>query len=407
MLDAPGSYSITELPDGIYYMVSLMQTAEGEMQTTDPWGYYGSMGTVTPVTITGGIGVSGIDITLNDGTEENPNPFARNYASPVQVLQLPETIETGTNSSIYSDGSSIYIYKHDYENAEGARIFKINPSSGEVIDTYILELHSSPNMISWLDEFTFHNGELWATGGYGDPLGSGWIPGIFRIDISGSSSSNQIPADTAISLNGLTSDGVNLYAAVELEDSYGVIRFVPGQVSEVPSSLFIELDYSPTNICYADNYLWVGTDNVKKIDPVTGTVLGEYNIPPEAAELYLNEMFWYYDEYENMLEAYSLESVGVEEKNNSFLPLTWSLSQNYPNPFNPTTTIKYQIPKASFVSLKIYDINGREVEELINEQQNTGHYEVQFNAGNLSSGVYFYRLQAGSFMETKKLILLK
>jgi Secretion system C-terminal sorting domain/Cytochrome c554 and c-prime len=88
-------------------------------------------------------------------------------------------------------------------------------------------------------------------------------------------------------------------------------------------------------------------------------------------------------------------------------PLTFNLSQNYPNPFNPTTTISYSVPKSSPVTIKVYDILGREVETLVNEQKVSGNYEVQFNGSKLSSGVYFYRMQAGDFVQTKKLVLMK
>lgn len=85
----------------------------------------------------------------------------------------------------------------------------------------------------------------------------------------------------------------------------------------------------------------------------------------------------------------------------------FALSQNYPNPFNPSTIISYSIPKSSFVQLKIYDMLGREVASLVNKEQAVGNYKVEFNASNLTSGVYFYRLQSGEFTETKKLILLR
>lgn len=88
-------------------------------------------------------------------------------------------------------------------------------------------------------------------------------------------------------------------------------------------------------------------------------------------------------------------------------PNRFLLSQNYPNPFNPTTKINYQISVNSFVTLKVYDILGREVARLVDERQNAGNYAVTFNAGSLSSGVYFYRLQAGLYSVTKKLLLLK
>jgi subtilisin family serine protease len=88
-------------------------------------------------------------------------------------------------------------------------------------------------------------------------------------------------------------------------------------------------------------------------------------------------------------------------------PQTYLLEQNYPNPFNPTTTIVYQLPVASDVSLKVYDVLGREVATLLRGRQNAGRYQVQFNAERLSSGLYFYQLQAGSFTQTRKMMLIK
>jgi len=105
----------------------------------------------------------------------------------------------------------------------------------------------------------------------------------------------------------------------------------------------------------------------------------------------------------------------VEEDKNE-LPKESQLFQNYPNPFNPTTTIRYEIPSSlfsqmgeqgGFVSLKVYDLLGCEVAVLVNEQKPAGTYSVQWNAIGMSSGIYFYRLQAGSFAETKKLVLMK
>lgn len=88
-------------------------------------------------------------------------------------------------------------------------------------------------------------------------------------------------------------------------------------------------------------------------------------------------------------------------------PDEYSLYQNYPNPFNPSTAIEYAIPQRGMVSLKIYDLLGREVSQLVNKEQNAGRYKVQFNAGSLSSGIYFYKLESGSFIQIRKLMLLK
>jgi hypothetical protein len=83
------------------------------------------------------------------------------------------------------------------------------------------------------------------------------------------------------------------------------------------------------------------------------------------------------------------------------------LRQNYPNPFNPKTSIIYSIPNQSFVQLKIYDILGKEVATLVDEEKTAGIYKVEFNGNSLSNGLYFYRMQSGKFIDTKKFILLK
>jgi hypothetical protein len=97
------------------------------------------------------------------------------------------------------------------------------------------------------------------------------------------------------------------------------------------------------------------------------------------------------------------------ENISSEIPDKFSLSQNYPNPFNPSTNLEFGISELGFVSLKIYDGLGREVQTLVNEQLAPGTYNYQFSTINypLSSGVYFYKLEAGSFVETKRMVLLK
>ena len=99
------------------------------------------------------------------------------------------------------------------------------------------------------------------------------------------------------------------------------------------------------------------------------------------------------------------KTVGIKENQNK-LPDSFALFQNYPNPFNPSTVISYQIPKAGHVKLKVYDVLGREVATLIDKEQIAGSYKVEFS-WQLSSGVYFYRLTAGEFSQTKKMLLLK
>ncbi len=109
---------------------------------------------------------------------------------------------------------------------------------------------------------------------------------------------------------------------------------------------------------------------------------------------------------------YSPMPIDVENEKED-IPTKFALYQNYPNPFNPTTTIKYSIPNIDGIetlhvtSLRIYNILGEEIATLVNEKQSPGNYSVTFDASNLASGVYFYTLRVGSFVATKKMILLK
>ncbi|QQS38238.1 MAG: T9SS type A sorting domain-containing protein [Ignavibacteriales bacterium] len=89
------------------------------------------------------------------------------------------------------------------------------------------------------------------------------------------------------------------------------------------------------------------------------------------------------------------------------LPEEYSLEQNYPNPFNPTTLINYQIPKDGLVTIKVYDIIGKEVTTLVNETKSVGRYSINFDGSNLASGVYIYQLRSGDFVSSKKMMLIK
>ncbi|MBZ0178603.1 MAG: T9SS type A sorting domain-containing protein [Melioribacteraceae bacterium] len=116
---------------------------------------------------------------------------------------------------------------------------------------------------------------------------------------------------------------------------------------------------------------------------------------------------------DKVIDFYFTENYSV--KDDEIIPIPFELKQNYPNPFNPTTTIEYTIPEVGgenlhpqqSVKLIVYDILGREVATLVNEQQKMGRYKVVFNASKLSSGVYLYRLTSGDYSEVKKMILLR
>ncbi len=117
--------------------------------------------------------------------------------------------------------------------------------------------------------------------------------------------------------------------------------------------------------------------------------------------------------YQAITTAYNatlkpIQSVtAIDNSKSKIPPRSFMLLQNYPNPFNPATTIEYRLSKQTYVKLKVYDILGREVETLVNGEKSAGDYFVTFNAANLPSGIYFYKIDAGKYSLVKKLILLK
>jgi hypothetical protein len=106
------------------------------------------------------------------------------------------------------------------------------------------------------------------------------------------------------------------------------------------------------------------------------------------------------------VRRYAPAGIGIQPISNE-VPDRFNLKQNYPNPFNPSTTIEYSIPKSANVSLKIVDVTGREIESLLNENQNAGSYRVMWNTANYSSGIYFYVLNVDGFEKSMKMILVK
>jgi len=118
-----------------------------------------------------------------------------------------------------------------------------------------------------------------------------------------------------------------------------------------------------------------------------------------------------YSNYSN-IGSFQITGVTAVDNETNVIPETFTVSQNYPNPFNPSTIIKFGLPEASFVSIKIYNVLGQEVKSLLNDQKNAGTYSVQWNGDNnfghkVSSGTYIYRIVAGNNVATKKMVLLK
>jgi len=111
------------------------------------------------------------------------------------------------------------------------------------------------------------------------------------------------------------------------------------------------------------------------------------------------------DAHTDLLISYNVTGLNDEETNQN--PDNFLLSQNYPNPFNPSTSIRYHVSGNSQVILKVYNVLGNEVATLVNEEKPAGNYEVEFDGSRLTSGVYFYQLKSGSYLETKKMVMMK
>jgi len=133
------------------------------------------------------------------------------------------------------------------------------------------------------------------------------------------------------------------------------------------------------------NYILIGTVGQTGVDLIT------------SSGYQIQQGFW---------NAYFQDAI-VNVDDEDVIPTVFKLEQNYPNPFNPATTIKFAVPERSKVSLKIYDILGGELLTLVNEEMESGWYEKVFNASGYASGTYIYRMQAGNYISTKKMLLIK
>lgn len=161
---------------------------------------------------------------------------------------------------------------------------------------------------------------------------------------------------------------------------------------------------------------FIGIEWLPTIDDRFGLVMdanGEGNGQKRAWEKWSNNAYYAMEDAgwsamdRDIWIAATVEIASAVDDEQNTIPNGFALKQNYPNPFNPLTVISYQIPTSTFVRLKVFDVIGNEVASLVNSEQHAGFYNVTFNANNLSSGIYFYRLETSGFSETKKLILIK
>jgi len=191
--------------------------------------------------------------------------------------------------------------------------------------------------------------------------------------------------------NDLYCDTTNINNCLVIEGETNYTNLASWQVTGNDLHSYVEMPH------FVDPYL--------EIDPSIATYLESRGIPISGITT----------DYENDVRNALTPDIGADEfdgilvgvEDEKTLPTVFALEQNYPNPFNPSTKISWQSPVGSMVTLKVYDVLGNEIATLVNEYKSSGKYEVEFNASTLPSGIYFYQLKAGGFVNTKKMILMK
>jgi len=120
-------------------------------------------------------------------------------------------------------------------------------------------------------------------------------------------------------------------------------------------------------------------------------------------EIYTDNKLWWTD----TISVFVHGTPSATEKDETTIPTSFALKQNYPNPFNPSTIINYELPIANDVDISIYNLLGQKVVTLVSEKQNAGYHQVEWNASNYTSGIYYYMIKAGDFQDVRKMILLR
>ena len=187
-------------------------------------------------------------------------------------------------------------------------------------------------------------------------------------------------------------------------DASGCHSQVPEIVSVVANGLDVEVTVSNTSNNVGGELV---DQNGNVVDVINSTSNNPFILSALSEGTYLVNAGYKNPEPRSWDSASVLISLTGVGDNSTEPMLTYKLYNNYPNPFNPSTTIKYSVAENTFVSLKIYDVAGSEVGTVVNREQAAGEYEIDFNAESLTSGVYIYKIQAGDFVQTKKMILMK
>ena len=216
-------------------------------------------------------------------------------------------------------------------------------------------------------------------------------------------------------IHGTTRNGTTPDVGADEFNGIGPVTQAPTLVAPSNNAVLVELNplMNWDNTTYALNYhILISTDSTFGSSLYDSDTISASQVQLPNNFLAVNTKYYWKVSGKNSLGEGPFSSVwnfttGVTNIEPTSLPTVFELYQNYPNPFNPTTKIKFDIPKSSFVSLKVYDITGREVATLVNSDLEPQRYEVEWNGAQFASGVYFFRITAGDFVKVQKMILTK
>lgn len=200
----------------------------------------------------------------------------------------------------------------------------------------------------------------------------------------------------------VSSNGYDVYKTTNFGESFDSVGYIPGVIESISSSEFIN-----------ENVGWAGANFGQIFKTENGG--RTWRLQSHVNNAFLSGIYALNDSVVWMCGAGGTiihttnggDTITSINQISTNIPESFELKQNYPNPFNPTTNIQYELPVGNFVVLKIYDINGREIKTLINEFKPAGRYLFSFNASELSSGIYIYKIISGNFNETKRMVLIK
>lgn len=291
-------------------------------------------------------------------------------------------IITPNGSDIYLLGTTTSIYPGYGRNIE---VIKIDSSGQKIWSNYIIgyEDYDEYPMDIIIDKIN----DVYVTGSVADYYPPGYISNLF-ITVKFNQNGDSLWSDILGQQGNYPGIGVVLNVD-ENNDLY-----VAGGLSREP---FVAGIYDMMVLKYNSDgdTIWTIRRNIYSTDTTPVDMLlntkDDFTIILNGIQRYVTIRY-----SDNMVDVY--EEISVNQ---------FELHQNYPNPFNPTTTISYSIPEASHLRLELYDVLGNKIKSLLDEYQKAGSYSFNFNGSELSSGIYFYRLSAGQFIQTKKMILLK